>query len=83
MDDAKRREPSCTMNHDVQRRELRDKGLGKRDCPVCGWTLSPARPFDEESEPDPPEAPLYFTSDEASAWASGWSAGWLAARSGK
>lgn len=41
------REPSCTHNHDVMRREIRDKGLESVECPSCGWLLKPSR-----EEPD-------------------------------
>jgi hypothetical protein len=40
---SKRREPSCVLEHDVMRRELRDKGLSHTECPECGWVLEPAR----------------------------------------
>jgi hypothetical protein len=44
---TKRREPSCTNNHDVFRRKLRDEKKDPTPCPTCGWILSPAR--EEES----------------------------------
>lgn len=37
------REPSCLLNHDVMRRELRDKKMPPQPCPECGWVLSAAR----------------------------------------
>jgi hypothetical protein len=40
----KKREPSCTNNHDVFRRMLRNRGFDPTPCPSCGWLLSPARP---------------------------------------
>jgi len=39
----KKREPSCTNNHDAFRRFLRNMKLDPRPCPNCGWVLSPAR----------------------------------------
>jgi hypothetical protein len=52
---SKTKEPSCILNHDVMRRELRDKGMPTTDCPDCGWTLNPAKP-----EPETYEATLEF-----------------------
>lgn len=42
------REPSCTNNHEVQRRDIRDAGLSERICVSCGWKLYAAR--EEEIE---------------------------------
>lgn len=55
--EAKRREPSCVINHDVQRRYLRDRQLEPRPCPECGWVLSamqerPTRFEPRFAEPD-------------------------------
>lgn len=46
-----KREPSCTKNHDVQRMELRDKGLPPRECPSCGWLLKAAQEQAEHEDP--------------------------------
>lgn len=55
MTNQKRREPSCTHNHDAMRRELRDKELPSTPCPACGWLLSGMRerPFRGEVEVEP------------------------------
>lgn len=39
----KRREPSCVLNHDAQRRKLRDEERPPAPCPACGWVLSAMR----------------------------------------
>lgn len=43
MTETPKREPSCTLNHDMQRRTLRDKHLPPTPCLVCGWVLSASR----------------------------------------
>ena len=48
-----KREPSCTVNHDAMRRELRDKALPSTPCPNCDWLLAPCRSESRvEVEPD-------------------------------
>ncbi len=45
----KRREPSCVLNHDMIRRDLRDRHQGEMACPSRHWLLQPAR----QGAPDP------------------------------
>jgi len=37
------REPSCELNHEMLRREIRDNGMPSHNCPLCGWKLSAAK----------------------------------------
>jgi hypothetical protein len=46
----KKREPSCTNNHDAFRRMLRDRCLPETPCPNCGWVLRAAREEPETLE---------------------------------
>jgi hypothetical protein len=46
----KKREPSCTNNHDAFRRFLRNMKLDPRPCPNCGWVLKAAREEPETLE---------------------------------
>lgn len=45
-----RKEPSCTENHDAQRRYLRDEKLSPTPCRTCGWLLSAMRGSEPEDE---------------------------------
>lgn len=38
-----KREPSCELNHDKMRKELRNKGIPSASCPNCSWILRPAK----------------------------------------
>ena len=42
------KEPSCILNHDSIRRELRDRKLESLKCRCCGWLLSPAVEDEED-----------------------------------
>jgi hypothetical protein len=35
----KNREPKCSLNHEVIRRELREKDIPSQECSVCGWEI--------------------------------------------
>lgn len=35
------KEPSCTLNHEVMRHELTEKGLPATPCPSCDWEIRP------------------------------------------
>ena len=37
------REPSCVLNHEMMRRNLRDFGQESLECPDCHWMLYPAK----------------------------------------
>lgn len=58
--------------------EVAEAAVDANDGEASTPAPSPARVVEEE--PDPPEAPIWFTSEEASAWHSGWCAGWRAAK---
>ena len=42
------KEPSCVLNHEMIRRDLRDKGQSSMECPSCFWLLHPAKPIEAE-----------------------------------
>jgi len=37
------KEPSCVLNHDMLRKNLRDSGQDSLECPVCHWILHPSK----------------------------------------
>jgi hypothetical protein len=66
-----KREPSCTNNHDVMRRELRDKGMPPTPCPTCGWILKAAREEPSKLLSDRIDGFMYWLSWETE-WADNW-----------
>ena len=59
-----RREPSCTLNHDMMRRELEDKDMPATPCPECDWIISPAKKMSEYFTYFPDRYALYAIAEK-------------------